>query len=115
MAINPGSALPLGAQVKADLVRKIRTGTYAVGAKIPSLKALVAEYDVAEATVHGAVRELQYEGVLESVAGRGTFVKAAPEPTAGPDLASEVADLRREVADLRERVTTLEDAGHSPD
>ncbi|HEY1971847.1 MAG TPA: winged helix-turn-helix domain-containing protein [Pseudonocardia sp.] len=113
MAINQGGALPLGAQVKADIVRKIRAGTYAVGAKIPSLKALVTEYEVAEATIHGAMRELQYEGVLEAVPGRGTFVKAAPEMAAGQDLATEVATLRLEVAELRERVSTLEEGGHS--
>jgi GntR family transcriptional regulator len=63
---------------------------------------------LSELTVHGAVKELQYEGVLESSAGRGAFVKAMPERASdGPDLIA-VTELRAEVANLRERVAALE-------
>lgn len=109
VAIDPNSAMSLSAQVKQDILSKIRSGQYRVGAKIPSLRALATDYDVAELTVHAAVKELQYEGVLESSAGRGTFVKSSP-PTGmdAPSLAAEVAELRSEVADLRDRVAALE-------
>ncbi|MHA6796767.1 GntR family transcriptional regulator [Pseudonocardia bannensis] len=111
MAIDQNSPVPLSAQVKADIVRRISAGEYAVGEKIPSLRSLAAEYSVAELTVHAAVKELQYEGVLESASGRGTFVRSVP--TTGPgagggDLVAAVEELRREVAELRGRVSAIE-------
>ncbi|GAA4874390.1 GntR family transcriptional regulator [Pseudonocardia benzenivorans] len=107
MAIDPNSAVSLSAQVKADIVQRINSGEYAVGEKIPSLRSLAAQHQVAELTVHAAVKELQYEGVLESASGRGTFVRALPG--AGPaDLAAAVDELRREVAELRDRIAAIE-------
>jgi GntR family transcriptional regulator len=112
MAIDQSGSQPLNAQVKADLVHRIRTGTYGIGEKIPSLRALAAEYGVAELTVHAAVRELQHDGVLESASGRGTFVRALPGST-DVDLATVVDTLRAELEELRERVAAIEAAGRS--
>lgn len=78
-----------------------------MGSKIPSLRALMEEYDVAEGTVHSAIRQLQHAGVLESTAGRGTFVRQVPDEN-GPSLGDTVDSLRVEVADLRGRVEALE-------
>ena len=113
VAIDQNSAMTLNAQVKADLVHRITTGQYPVGEKIPSLRALSEEYAVAELTVHAAVKELQYEGVLESVSGRGTFVRALPKSAPAADLATVVAELRTELDELRERVTALEASDRS--
>jgi DNA-binding GntR family transcriptional regulator len=112
VAIDPNGAKTLNAQVKADVVRRIGTGEYPVGEKIPSLRALAEQYGVAELTVHAAVKELQHEGVLESVAGRGTFVRALPAERSNPDLATQLAELRGEFAELRARVEALEASGH---
>jgi GntR family transcriptional regulator len=109
VAIDQNSAVPLSAQVRADIVRRINVGEYAVGAKIPSLRSLAAEYSVAELTVHAAVKELQHAGVLESASGRGTFVRARPAPDAPrDDLAAAVERLQHEVTDLRNRVAAIE-------
>ncbi|HWD00955.1 GntR family transcriptional regulator [Amycolatopsis mongoliensis] len=105
MPIDQQGAQPLGAQIRDDLVRRIRAGEFALGEKIPSLKALAGTYNVAELTVHNAIRELQHAGVLESAAGRGTFVRSLPDESAPAD---DVAALRAEVADLRRRVEELE-------
>jgi DNA-binding GntR family transcriptional regulator len=103
VAIDPNSAVPLSAQVKSDIVERISSGEYALGEKIPSLRSLATQHGVAELTVHAAVKELQYEGVLESVSGRGTL------PSAGPsDLVTAVDELRRELAELRDRVSAIE-------
>jgi GntR family transcriptional regulator len=112
MAIDQSGSQPLNAQVKADLVHRIRTGTYGIGDKIPSLRALASEYGVAELTVHAAVRELQHDGVLESASGRGTFVRALPGET-DVNLAEAVDALRTELHELRERVAAIESARRS--
>jgi DNA-binding GntR family transcriptional regulator len=110
VGIDQGSPVALNAQVKADLLQRVRSGSYPVGAKIPSLRSLAAEYGVAELTVHAAVKELQHEGVLESSSGRGTFVRALPSDEGRADLAATVAELKTEVADLRSRLDAVEEA-----
>lgn len=112
MAIDPNSAVPLSAQVKADIVERINSGEYVLGEKIPSLRSLATQHAVAELTVHAAVKELQYEGVLESVSGRGTFVRALPSARPS-DLVTAVDELRREVAELRDRVSAIESGDRS--
>jgi DNA-binding GntR family transcriptional regulator len=112
VAVDQNSPVPLSAQVREDIVRRIISGEYAVGDKIPSLRSLAAQYSVAELTVHAAVKALQYEGVLESASGRGTFVRARPTPGGRTDdLVAAVEELRREVADLQARVGALEGRG----
>ena len=62
VAIDRGNAQPLQAQLADDIRRRIREGEFGAGAKLPPLRALTAEYDVAEMTGHAAIRELQREG-----------------------------------------------------
>lgn len=76
---------------------------------MPSLRALAAEYEVAELTVHAAVRQLQSEGLIVSTPGRGTYVRASGEAASGvADLAGQVAALRLDMADIRRRLERLE-------
>ncbi|GAA2797229.1 GntR family transcriptional regulator [Kribbella solani] len=114
MAIDRDSAQPLHAQLADDIRRRIHTGEFAPGTKLPALRALTAEYAVAEMTIHAAIRELQREGLVMSSRGRGTFVSkqaTVPAAEAGPGETSEGAqltELRRMVEDLAERVESLE-------
>ncbi|PXY17091.1 hypothetical protein BAY59_36570 [Prauserella coralliicola] len=105
--IDQHGAQPLSTQIRDDLAKRIRAGEFKLGEKIPSLRALSADYGVAELTVHGAIRELQHAGVLESATGRGTYVRALPEDAEVSRDA--VAALRAEVDDLRARVQALEE------
>lgn len=106
MAIDQHGAEPLSAQVRNDLRRRIETGEFPVGSKIPSLRTLAGEYKIAELTVHAAIRELQNVGVLQSVSGRGTFVQNLPGDV--DEGGSAVAALQAEVAELKARVEALE-------
>lgn len=59
----------------ADLIRgRIRGGHWQVGARLPSIDAMAAEYGVAVVTVRQAVALLEDEGLLRREQGRGTFV-----------------------------------------
>lgn len=114
VAIDPRSARPLSAQISEDLCQQIRDGKFGVGDKLPSLKALANEYEVAELTVHAAVRELQHQGVLISVSGRGTFVNATPGASTEDDgdaVRDELRALRDELRELRTRVEAIEETG----
>lgn len=66
------TALPLWAQVLADLRRRLDHGEFA--ARFPGDAELVAHYGVSRHTVREAVRHLQVEGVLERRRGQGSFL-----------------------------------------
>ncbi len=71
----------------------LRLGLLDVGDQLPTVKAAVAQLAINPNTVLKAYRELEYEGLIESRPGQGTFVTRS---LAGPSLASHVA-LRREL------------------
>jgi GntR family transcriptional regulator len=57
------------------LRRRIESGEYPPGRKIPSIIALSGEFRVAPVTVRKALTALQREGLVESRTGWGTFVR----------------------------------------
>jgi DNA-binding GntR family transcriptional regulator len=65
----------LNENVREELRRRIGCGTYAAGSAIPSTAQLSEEFSVSPITVKRAFRDLQSEGLLTSVPGKGTFVK----------------------------------------
>jgi GntR family transcriptional regulator len=71
--VDRDSALPLWAQVLADLRRRLARGEF--DAHFPGDEELTAHYGVSRHTVREAVRRLQAEGVIERGRGRGTFVR----------------------------------------
>jgi GntR family transcriptional regulator len=71
MTVDRDSALPLWAQVLADLRRRLAAGEFRL--RFPGDTELTEHYGVSRHTVREAVRHLQDEGVVER--GRGTFVR----------------------------------------
>ena len=67
--------LPLWAQVRADLRRRIDAGEFAPG--FPGELTLTEEYEVSRHTIREALRVLRNDGVLRSQRGRPTVI----EPT----------------------------------
>ncbi|MFC7766459.1 FadR/GntR family transcriptional regulator [Leucobacter soli] len=66
----------------AYLRRHITTGTWPVGTRIPIEPELAEQIGVGRSTVREAVRSLASIGMLETLPGRGTFVRsAAPTST----------------------------------
>jgi DNA-binding LacI/PurR family transcriptional regulator len=60
-----------------ELNRDIMTSRYAAGQKFPSEAALIKRFGVSRITVVRAVRELQQRGLIDRVAGSGTYVRNA--------------------------------------
>jgi GntR family transcriptional regulator len=67
--------LPLWAQVRADLRKRIEAGDFAAG--FPGELTLTEEYEVSRHTIREALRVLRSDGVLRSQRGRPTVI----EPT----------------------------------
>lgn len=63
--------------------RRLETGDWAPGGKLPPLAELAGEFDVATVTIRQAVAILEAEGLLRRQQGVGTFVEegVAPKPS----------------------------------
>jgi GntR family transcriptional regulator len=71
------SPVPLYTQVREALRERILDHTYAPHAQLPAEDALGSMFGVSRITVRQALNDLQKEGVIFKVAGKGTFVAKA--------------------------------------
>src|SRR5215467_5901187 len=62
-------------QVLESLARDILSGRYQAGQKFPSEAALVQQFRTSRITVGRALRELAQRGLVERIAGSGTYVR----------------------------------------
>jgi GntR family transcriptional regulator len=68
------SPVPLYTQVKENLRERILDGTYPAHAKLPAESELSTIFGVSRITVRQALSDLQKEGVIFKIPGKGTFV-----------------------------------------
>ncbi|HCA84507.1 MAG TPA: GntR family transcriptional regulator [Streptomyces sp.] len=62
-------------QIAAEITRRIESGTYPPGSKVPSVVQLAAEFDVANSTAQRAVEAVRAAGLTRAEKGMGTFVR----------------------------------------
>ena len=72
--IDPMSRVPIYEQIKSQLERFILTGTISPGEQIPSVRNMSLELSVNPVTILKAYSELDSQGLIHSVPGRGYFV-----------------------------------------
>ena len=72
--------VPLYQQIIDALQARIRDGKLPTGTKLPTVRELAESLGVTRLTVHNAYRQLKRDGWIESTVGRGTFVRASPQP-----------------------------------
>lgn len=77
------SALPLFAQIKARLRQDILEKRLPAGQKLPSEAQMQHAFGVSRITVRQALNELQAEGLIETINGKGSFVT---RPAGAPRL-----------------------------
>jgi len=69
------------AELKAQLLERMRSGDLPAGAKLPTVRALAEERGLAPNTVARAYRELEQAGVIETRGRHGTFVALSSDAT----------------------------------
>lgn len=68
------SKIPLYLQLMRELIKKINEGTYVEHNKLPSERELCNIYELSRITVRQAFQELEREGYIYKLHGKGTFV-----------------------------------------
>ena len=69
---------PIYTQIIDNFRNQIRAGVLAEGDKLPSVRELASELAINPNTIQRAYRELEAEGWIASVSGKGSFVCGAP-------------------------------------
>lgn len=79
MSETAGSQRPLQLRIVDSLRARIDAGEFPPGARLPSVRTLMAEFDVSTQTAQNAIGVLKRENVVESIPGKGVFVKEQRE------------------------------------
>ncbi|MEA4812554.1 MAG: GntR family transcriptional regulator [Anaerolineaceae bacterium] len=77
-ALNTSSYVPLYLQLAEILRRYIKVQAQAGNAELPSEKMLMETYKVGRNTAKKALEQLQSEGLIYRVQGKGTFIRKEP-------------------------------------
>lgn len=73
--VDESSDLPIWVQLRNRMAYLIRTGFFAEGEQIPSVRSLAAEARINYNTVTKAYRDLELEKLIVNVRGRGMYVQ----------------------------------------
>jgi GntR family transcriptional regulator len=93
MEVDPGSHLPLHAQVEESLLRSLASGALPPGTRLPSEDSLIESYAVSRTTIRTAIQSLLARGLIEIRRGKGTFVTE-------PAITQELTELTGFVEDM---------------
>ncbi|MFI6345575.1 GntR family transcriptional regulator [Streptomyces sp. NPDC050560] len=107
--IDRSSPLPFYHQLKQILLAEIEGHALEAGTRLPGDHELCQRYEVSRTVVRQALAELESEGVIERIKGRGTFVSP---PKTAEGLVQSLTGLYEDVAargsELRSEVRRLE-------
>ena len=87
--INPRDPRPIYLQIKEGLCRLILSGAVKTGERLPSVRELAGQLAINPNTIQRAYRELESDGFIYSVSGKGSFAAALQEVDAGRRSAKE--------------------------
>ncbi len=95
--ISNASGKPIYEQITSQMKNLVLDGTLAEGTQLPSIRMLANDLKVSVITTKRAYADLEAQGFIETVPGKGSFVaggnmelpaRRAPETHRGPDGAS---------------------------
>ena len=107
MILSNSSGKPIYEQITDQVKEQIMTGALKAGDALPSMRLLAKELRISVITTKRAYEELEREGFLENVPGKGCFV--APQ---NRELLRE-AQLRRVEEKLSQAVDEARKGGYS--
>ena len=74
ISINYRDPRPIYEQIQSELRRLMLTGALPPGSRLPSVRELAGQRAINPNTIQRAYRELEADGYILSVAGKGSFV-----------------------------------------
>lgn len=78
--VEPGRGVPIYVQIMEQIRRAVASGILPPGEQLPSVRDLALQLSINPNTIARVYQELEREGVVKSLRGKGTFV-AEPAST----------------------------------
>ena len=100
MIISNSSSVPIYEQIKKTIINQILEGELNEDELLPSIRVLAQDIKISAMTIKKAYDELEKEGYLKSIQGKGTFV--APKNT---EIAKEQA--QKDIEDYIEKIVAI--------
>ena len=100
MIISNSSSVPIYEQIKKSIINQILEGELNEDELLPSIRVLAQDIKISAMTIKKAYDELEKEGYLKSIQGKGTFV--APKNT---ELAKEQA--QKDIENYIEKIVAI--------
>ncbi len=105
ITINTRDPRPIYVQIKESLCRLILSGAMETGERLPSVRELAGQLAINPNTIQRAYRELEREGFIYSMTGKGSFVAPLNEVDDGR-VAERKAQFREAALELLRLGTT---------
>ena len=122
--LNYRDSKPIYEQIKDGLRRLVMTGVVKKDEKLPSVRELATQLSINPNTIQKAYRELEQEGYIYTVAGRGSYAAESKDVTQGrnkelmdkfDELVKELLYLSEDKDSLIQRIEELAQVGGAGD
>lgn len=97
--ISNSSGVPIYAQIEEQIKSQIMNGTLKEGDALPSMRILAKELKVSIITTKRAYENLEREGFIESITGKGSFVKGMNKEIIRENVLCTIQELMEKVVD----------------
>ena len=100
--INNSSDDPIYLQIKNQIKTQIISGDLKVGEQLPSIRFLAKELRISMLTAKRAYDELELDGFINSVQGKGNFVAAQNKELIREEYLKKIEEKLQEIVELSE-------------
>ena len=97
--ISNTSGVPIYEQIEEQIKSQIMTGALTAGEALPSMRVLAKELKISIITTKRAYEDLERDGFIESVTGKGSFVKAVNSDIVKENMMFEIQELLDKACD----------------
>ena len=97
--ISNTSGVPIYEQIEEQIKSQIMTGALVAGEALPSMRVLAKELKISIITTKRAYEDLERDGFIESVTGKGSFVKAVNSDIVKENMMFEIQELMDKACD----------------
>lgn len=101
--ISNSCSIPIYEQIKNQIINQIMSDELIEGDSIPSIRALANDIKISVMTIKKAYDELESEGYIKSVQGKGTFVAPKNSELAKEKANQEIENYMFKIIDISKR------------
>ncbi len=101
--ISNSSSVPIYEQIKNAIINQIMNGELEEDEILPSIRSLASDIKISVMTIKKAYDELESEGYIVSIQGKGTFVAPKNTELAKEKAQKDIEDHIQKVIDIANR------------